>query len=1054
MSLVSQFWVTVLIKKANDVGKLQALIDRKKVVITEDVMCQALHLDDADGVECLPNEEIFTELARVGYEKPPPKLTMVRNVDSPSKFLMYPQFLQVIINAQVEDLSSHNNQYTSPTLTQKIFANIRSVGKGFSGVETPLFAIMIVQPQSQATEEEDEVVVPTAPTPPSPLNALSSPPQTPIPTPPRAQPAPPSSPPQEQQTDTSESSMFILNTLMETCATLSQKVTQLEQDKIAQAVEILKLKKMVKKLKKQRRSNSFGLKRLRKVGTSQRVESSTETVMGAQEDASKQEGRIEAIDADEDITLVDAKTQADVELQERKDDGNAVIKEVSAADSTVFDDEEVTMTMDQTLIKMKAEKARLVDEQMAKRLHDEEVEQVAAREKQEKDDLEKDKGLQQHLKRKPASIAQARKNMIIYLKNMCGYKMEHFKGMTYDKGSFKKLKVVEVSGSHSTQDTLTNDLKEMSEEDVKNMLEIVLVSEFKVEALQVKVGGITKSYQSFKDMLKGFDREDMDALWRLVKEKFSTTVPTVDKEKALWVELTILFEPITDDVFWKLQRYTHDPLTWKLYTNCGVHHVSSTRRRDIFMLTEKNYPLSNDVIIMMLSAKLQVEEDSEMARDLVMKIFMEANKPKSRTKALENYKGSFSIPTGCIFGEVGLNTFRNNIAAHYLPYSSEYVAPPSIDVVKKWFLMIGYREEVLTKGTLRKSLLPPRWSVNNWALKPNQPKEPPFTNHMLAICALDKPLVFKALKTSSKAESVSQGVKHGAKTGHKKLVTSSKQPFVSNKEVTKGGSFKESTGSKTGHSKRRKESSLAMDSNPNRPSVSTLVDTKMHKEDQQATGGPTSLKVTSEERANPQLSSGDFIAEADPRLSASNAKVKSAQAKLKTLDALLSLLLNVTKALNKFVKGEKDTNQATISQLFQRRADKIAEAEKENMNQQPKSTTPPTTTPINPLIITTTTQMQTPLQSPPRSSSQPEGEHIKKDKGKKVMSSEEAEKKSTESDSDKEAHVTGFMVKSSKEKKLKKYDFVTEDRRHIYFSETQINNQKKLKEEAKVEAAK
>nr|GEX26838.1 hypothetical protein [Tanacetum cinerariifolium] len=132
-------------------------------------------------------------------------------------------------------------------------------------------------------------------------------------------------------------------------------------------------------------------------------------------------------------------------------------------------------------------------------------------------------------------------------------------------------------------------------------------------------------------MLKEFNREDLVALWSLVKEKFSTAVPTIDKEKALWVELTRLFEPNADDVFWKLQRYMHDPLTWKLYTNYGVHHVSSTRKHDIFMLTEKDYPLSNAVMIMMLSAKLQVEEDSKMARDLVMKIFMEANKPKSRS---------------------------------------------------------------------------------------------------------------------------------------------------------------------------------------------------------------------------------------------------------------------------------------------------------------------------------------------------------------------------------------------------------------------------------------
>nr|GFD14877.1 hypothetical protein [Tanacetum cinerariifolium] len=46
----------------------------------------------------------------------------------------------------------------------------------------------------------------------------------------------------------------------------------------------------------------------------------------------------------------------------RKYDDNAVIKDVNAAEPTVFDDEEVNMTMAQTLIKMKAKKARLLDD--------------------------------------------------------------------------------------------------------------------------------------------------------------------------------------------------------------------------------------------------------------------------------------------------------------------------------------------------------------------------------------------------------------------------------------------------------------------------------------------------------------------------------------------------------------------------------------------------------------------------------------------------------------------------------------------------------------------
>ncbi|GKA09427.1 hypothetical protein Tco_0688758 [Tanacetum coccineum] len=127
---------------------------------------------------------------------------------------------------------------------------------------------------------------------------------------------------------------------------------------------------------------------------------------------------------------------------------------------------------------------------------------------------------------------------------------------------------------------------------------------------------------------------------------------------------------------------------------------------------------------------------------------------------------------------------------------------------------------------------------------------------MLAICNAAKPVVFKPPKPSSNAETVPQGTQPRAKLGHKKHSTSLKQTFVSSKESTKGGSSKAPTGSKTGHLKRKKESSSAMDSNPSKTLASTPVVAEMHKEDQQATSGPTSLGVTSEARANPQLSSG------------------------------------------------------------------------------------------------------------------------------------------------------------------------------------------------------
>nr|GEW08054.1 hypothetical protein [Tanacetum cinerariifolium] len=325
----------ISIKKANDVVKLRALIDGKRVVVSEEFIQYDLRLDDVDGMECLPNEEIFTELAHMGYEKPPPKLTFYKAFFSTQWKLLIHTLVEN--TTSLIDLSSHTNQYTSPALTQKEFANMRRVRTGFSGVETPLFATML-------------------------------------------------------------------------------------------------------KLKKKRRSKSSGLMRLRKVGTSQKGLNPLLKLLSVLRRMHPNRGRIEAIDADEDITLVDAKTQVDLE---------------------------VTMTMAQTLIKMKAEKERLLDEQMAKRLHDEEENidwNVVIEKIQEKhlDNIKK----YQSTKRKPISIAQARKNMIVYLKNMAGYKMEHFRSMTYDKGSFKKLQAVEVSGCHSTQDTPIDDPKEMSEENV------------------------------------------------------------------------------------------------------------------------------------------------------------------------------------------------------------------------------------------------------------------------------------------------------------------------------------------------------------------------------------------------------------------------------------------------------------------------------------------------------------------------------------------------------------------------------------------------------------
>nr|GFD15153.1 hypothetical protein [Tanacetum cinerariifolium] len=74
-----------------------------------------------------------------------------------------------------------------------------------------------------------------------------------------------------------------------------------------------------------------------------------------------------------------------------------VLELVSTAEPTVFDDEYVTMKMAQTLIKLEAEKAKILDEKIAQKLHDEEVQKVTARDEQERADIEKALELQRQL---------------------------------------------------------------------------------------------------------------------------------------------------------------------------------------------------------------------------------------------------------------------------------------------------------------------------------------------------------------------------------------------------------------------------------------------------------------------------------------------------------------------------------------------------------------------------------------------------------------------------------------------------------------------------------
>ncbi|GJY23798.1 hypothetical protein Tco_0397456 [Tanacetum coccineum] len=79
--------------------------------------------------------------------------SIVKNLENVSgKFLMYPRFVQVFLDKQLEGMETHDEIYIAPSHTRKIFGNMRRVGKGFSGRETPLFPTMMEQAQEEISE--------------------------------------------------------------------------------------------------------------------------------------------------------------------------------------------------------------------------------------------------------------------------------------------------------------------------------------------------------------------------------------------------------------------------------------------------------------------------------------------------------------------------------------------------------------------------------------------------------------------------------------------------------------------------------------------------------------------------------------------------------------------------------------------------------------------------------------------------------------------------------------------------------------------------------------
>ncbi|GJY78597.1 hypothetical protein Tco_0484398 [Tanacetum coccineum] len=131
----------------------------------------------------------------------------------------------------------------------------------------------------------------------------------------------------------------------------------------------------------------------------------------------------------------------------------------------------------------------------------------------------------------------------------------------------------------------------------------------------ISADGSSKMYLVFSQLLKSVDREDLVELYKLVKDKYGSTIPVEDMDLLLWGDLKTMFESHVEDEIWKLQQ-RYKVLSWKLFDSCRVHCLS-LQSGMIYMLVEKRSPLTPPTITDMLNKKSQVDYFSKMAYQLL-----------------------------------------------------------------------------------------------------------------------------------------------------------------------------------------------------------------------------------------------------------------------------------------------------------------------------------------------------------------------------------------------------------------------------------------------------
>nr|GEV82356.1 hypothetical protein [Tanacetum cinerariifolium] len=551
----------------------EALVDKKKVVVTEAAIREVLRLDDVEGVDCLPNEEIFVELACMGYEKPSSESS---ESSMSAKRTSWNMFSLVMASAVIclstgDDTAAHGEVLTisqepsipSPTPYTPAPQPPQDLPSTSQVHHTPPQSPQVQQPslQSQAQQQAAEFPMSLLQEALDACAALTrrvehleydkvaqaleitkvhhTLPQSP-------QVQQPSSQPQAQQ-QAAEFPMSLLQEALDACAALTRRVEHLEYDKVAQALEITKAKM-------------------------RRVDTSEDTMM---DDVSNQCRIIDKLDKDDVVVLMD-----DKEEDKKEEEAKAVENDQENEPAKVQEVVDV-VTIAKLLTEVVTDASEIVT--AASTI-------ISAAEPQLPSTI---------ITAAPVRVvaASTRKRKGVVIRDLeeesttssiipaLWFRLDYFKGMSYDN-----IHLIFEAMFNSNVDFLLNTKEQMEEEESKALQSINKTPAQKV-AKRRKLNKEVEDLKRYSEIVpdedddvytevtplarKNFEKEDFEALWSLVKERFSTSKPKNFFDDFLLTTLGAMFEkPDGQAQVWKNQKIIHGQAkvkSWKLLESYGVH---------------------------------------------------------------------------------------------------------------------------------------------------------------------------------------------------------------------------------------------------------------------------------------------------------------------------------------------------------------------------------------------------------------------------------------------------------------------------------------------------